>query len=109
MLIAVVTGTSTGIGLATATTLARAGHTVYATMRNPKTGGEELRAIAEREHLPLRIAALDVDSDESARTAFANILAEVGRIDVLVNNAGISELGAVEETPIAVFRRHHGD
>ena len=48
MSIAVVTGTSTGIGLATAVTLARAGHTVYATMRNPKTGGEELRAIAER-------------------------------------------------------------
>ena len=63
MAIAVVTGTSTGIGLATAVTLARAGHTVYATMRNPKTGGEELRAIIEREHLPLRIAALDVDSD----------------------------------------------
>jgi NAD(P)-dependent dehydrogenase (short-subunit alcohol dehydrogenase family) len=55
MAIAVVTGTSTGIGLATAATLARAGHTVYATMRNPQTGGEELRAIVEREHLPLRI------------------------------------------------------
>jgi hypothetical protein len=71
MAIAVITGTSTGIGLATAAVLARAGHTVYATMRNPKTGGEELRAIAEREHLPLRIAALDVDSDESVRDAFA--------------------------------------
>ena len=57
MTIAVVTGTSTGIGLATAATLARAGYTVYATMRNPQTGGEEVRAIAERENLPLRIAA----------------------------------------------------
>ena len=104
MAIAVVTGTSTGIGLATAATLARAGHTVYATMRNPKTGSEELRAIAEREHLPLRIAALDVDSDESVRAAFASILSEAGRIDVLVNNAGISVLRAVEETPIAAFR-----
>jgi NAD(P)-dependent dehydrogenase (short-subunit alcohol dehydrogenase family) len=104
MAIAVVTGTSTGIGLATAATLARAGHTVYATMRNPKTAGEELRAIAEREHLPLRIAALDVDSDESTRTTFANILAEAGRIDVLVNNAGISGGGPTEETPMAVFR-----
>jgi NAD(P)-dependent dehydrogenase (short-subunit alcohol dehydrogenase family) len=80
MAIAIVTGTSTGIGLATAATLARAGHTVYATMRNPETRGGELRAIAEREHLPLRIAALDVDSDESARTAFANILFEAGRM-----------------------------
>ena len=104
MAIAVITGTSTGIGLATAVTLARAGHTVYATMRNPKTGGEELRTIAEREHLPLRIAALDVDSDESVRNAFVKILAEAGRIDVLVNNAGISGIGPVEENPIAAFR-----
>lgn len=104
MTIAVVTGTSTGIGLATAATLARAGHTVYATMRNPETGGEELRAIVEREHLPLHIAALDVDSDESVRNAFAKIHAEAGRIDVLVNNAGISGGGAVEETSIAAFR-----
>jgi hypothetical protein len=50
MAIAVVTGTSTGIGLATAQHWPEAGHTVYATMRNPQTGGEELRAIAEREH-----------------------------------------------------------
>jgi len=104
MAIAVVTGTSTGIGLATAVTLARAGHTVYATMRNPKTGGEELRTIAEREHLPLHIAALDVDSDESVRNAFAKVLAEGGRVDVLVNNAGISGIGPVEEKPIAAFR-----
>lgn len=104
MAIAVVTGTSTGIGLATAITLARAGHTVYATMRNPKTGGAELRAIAEREHLPVRIAALDVDSDESVRTAFSGVLSEAGRIDVLVNNAGVGGGGAVEETPIAAFR-----
>jgi NAD(P)-dependent dehydrogenase (short-subunit alcohol dehydrogenase family) len=104
MAIAVVTGSSTGIGLATAVTLARAGHTVYATMRNPKTGGEELRAIAERERLPLHIAALDVDSDESVRNAFAKILAEAGRIDVLVNNAGIPGMGPIEETPIAAFR-----
>jgi NAD(P)-dependent dehydrogenase (short-subunit alcohol dehydrogenase family) len=104
MAIAVVTGTSTGIGLATASTLARAGHTVYATMRDPETGGAELRAIAERERLPVHIAALDVDSDEPVRNAFAKILAEAGRIDVLVNNAGISGSGAVEETPIAVFR-----
>jgi NAD(P)-dependent dehydrogenase (short-subunit alcohol dehydrogenase family) len=73
-------------------------------MRNPQTAGEELRAIAEREHLPLHIAALDVDSDESVGNAFTNILAEAGRIDVLVNNAGISPGGAVEETPITAFR-----
>lgn len=104
MAIAVVTGSSTGIGQATAVTLARAGHTVYATMRNPKTGGEELRAMAARESLSLRIAALDVDSDGAVREAFSDILSESGRVDVLVNNAGIGLMGAVEELPIAAFR-----
>ncbi len=104
MAIAVVTGTSTGIGLATAVTLARAGHMVYATMRNPGTGGDEIRTIAEREHLPLHILALDVDSGESVRASFGDILTQAGRIDVLVNNAGIGGNGAVEETPVAVFR-----
>jgi NAD(P)-dependent dehydrogenase (short-subunit alcohol dehydrogenase family) len=104
MAIAVVTGSSTGIGLATAATLARAGHTVYATMRNPATGGEELREIARQEDLPLRFRALDVDSDESVRAAFADIASESGRIDVLVNNAGVGGGGAIEETPIAAFR-----
>jgi len=104
MAIAVVTGSSTGIGQATAATLARAGHTVYATMRNPKAGGEQLRALAEQEKLPLRFAALDVDSDQSVRDAFAGILAEAGHIDILVNNAGIAQSGSVEETPLATFR-----
>lgn len=102
--IAVVTGSSTGIGQATAVTLARAGHTVYATMRNPAKGGEELRELAKREGLDLRPAALNVDSDEAVRDGFAAILAEAGRVDVLVNNAGIGQGGAVEETPIATFR-----
>jgi NAD(P)-dependent dehydrogenase (short-subunit alcohol dehydrogenase family) len=104
MAIAVVTGSSTGIGQATAITLARAGHTVYATMRNPETGGEELRVVAGKEKLPLRLAALDVDSDQSVKTAFGAILKEAGRIDALVNNAGIGNMGAVEETPIDSFR-----
>jgi NAD(P)-dependent dehydrogenase (short-subunit alcohol dehydrogenase family) len=104
MAIAVVTGSSTGIGQASAMTLARAGHIVYATMRNPEAGGEELRVVASKENLPLRFAALDVNSDQSVQTAFAGILAEAGRIDVLVNNAGIGNMGAVEETPIDVFR-----
>jgi NAD(P)-dependent dehydrogenase (short-subunit alcohol dehydrogenase family) len=104
MAIAVVTGSSSGIGQATAVALARAGHTVYATMRNPAAGSEELRAIAERERLQLRYAALDVDSDESVREAFDNIVSEVGPVDVLVNNAGIGGGGAVEELPLAAFR-----
>jgi NAD(P)-dependent dehydrogenase (short-subunit alcohol dehydrogenase family) len=104
MAIAVVTGSSSGIGQATAATLARAGHTVYATMRNPKAGGEDLRKLAAQENLDIRFAALDVDSDESVRDTFTEILSEAGCLDVLVNNAGIGQGGAVEETPIATFR-----
>jgi NAD(P)-dependent dehydrogenase (short-subunit alcohol dehydrogenase family) len=104
MATAVVTGSSTGIGQATAITLARAGHTVYATMRNPEGGGEEVREIAQKENLPVHLVALDVDSDDSVRSAFARIEADAGRIDVVVNNAGIGNQGPVEETPLAEFR-----
>lgn len=104
MAIAVVTGSSTGIGQATAVTLARAGHTVYATMRNPETGGAELRVLATRENLPLRFAPLDVDSDDAVRNTFAEIFSQAGQVDVLVNNACIGFMGAVEELPIAAFR-----
>ena len=60
MAIALITGTSTGIGLATAVTLARAGHYVYATMRNPEHSGE-LHAIVGAETLLIMILGLDVD------------------------------------------------
>jgi len=104
MAVAVVTGSSTGIGQATAVSLARAGHTVYATMRDPQAGSGEIRAIAAKENLPLRPAQLDVNSDESVQSTFSNILTEAGCIDVLVNNAGIGNSGAVEELPLADFR-----
>ena len=98
----VITGTSRGIGLATALELARAGHQVIATMRNPG-GSPELGECAAKEKLPIRIETMDVDSDDSVKRAFANIL-EQGRVDVLVNNAGIERVGALEETPLADFR-----
>lgn len=104
MAVAVVTGSSTGIGEATAVSLARAGHTVYATMRNPEKGGEGLRRVAAQENLPLRLAKLDVDKDASVKNAFAAIVAEAGRVDVLVNNAGIGQSGSVEEQPLEWFR-----
>ena len=101
MAIALVTGTSTGIGLATAVSLARSGHSVYATMRNPVSGGSEISAIKEKEGLPITLLALDVDSDQSVREAFA----QVGRVDVLVNNAGVAAHASVEEMPVAEFKR----
>ena len=74
---ALVTGTSSGIGLATAVSLARAGHLVAATMRNLDRAGD-LRKIAADEQLPIDIAALDVDDDASVREAFATIAARHG-------------------------------
>ena len=89
MAIALVTGTSSGIGLATAVTLARGGHKVIATMRN-LDGGSELRKIVSAEALPVTVAALNVDDDGSVINAIDKVLAENGRIDILVNNAGLS-------------------
>jgi NAD(P)-dependent dehydrogenase (short-subunit alcohol dehydrogenase family) len=99
----IVTGTSKGIGLATALTLARAGHTVYATMRNPARA-PELAAAAARESLPIHISALDVDSDESVASGVASILKTTGGVDVLVNNAGIARSGSTEELPMEDFK-----
>jgi NAD(P)-dependent dehydrogenase (short-subunit alcohol dehydrogenase family) len=103
MAIALVTGTSSGIGLATAVTLARGGHTVIATMRNPESAGE-LQKIVTAEKLPVTMAALNVDDDASVESAFAKVLAQHGRLDVLVNNAGIGGGGSVEESSTARFR-----
>jgi NAD(P)-dependent dehydrogenase (short-subunit alcohol dehydrogenase family) len=104
MAIAVVTGTSTGIGFATAVTLGRAGHTVVATMRNVNSAADLQKVIAE-EKLPISVAKLDVDDDASVSDAFNKVLAEHGRIDILVNNAGLGGGGSVEEAPMAAFRQ----
>jgi len=98
-----ITGTSSGIGLATAVAFARVGHKVYATMRNP-TRALELGHRAASEALPITVATMDVDSDESVKGAIDAIVNEGGAIDVLVNNAGIERSGSVEELPLAEFR-----
>jgi NAD(P)-dependent dehydrogenase (short-subunit alcohol dehydrogenase family) len=98
-----ITGTSTGIGLATALALGRAGHSVYATMRNPARAPELGEKVA-KEKLPVKISVMDVDSDTSVKTAIANIQKDAGHIDVLVNNAGVERNGSVEETALAEFR-----
>jgi len=90
-----ITGTSSGIGLETAIVLGRAGHTVYATMRNPERGAA-LRKVVEMEELPISISQMDVDSDESVDAATSAIRAQAGSIDVLVNNAGIERTGSIE-------------
>ncbi len=98
-----ITGTSKGIGFETALAFARAGHTVYATMRNP-VHSPELAQIAAGEKLPIHISAMDVDSDSSVTSAIGAILATHGAVDVLVNNAGVERAGSVEELPFSDFR-----
>ena len=99
----VVTGCSSGIGLATALTLARAGHTICATMRNLDRGAA-LREAVETERLSIIIQKLDVDSDESVAEAISVIRARIGYIEVLVNNAGVENRGSIEELPLDAFR-----
>jgi NAD(P)-dependent dehydrogenase (short-subunit alcohol dehydrogenase family) len=98
-----ITGTSKGIGLATALAFGRAGHRVFATMRDP-IRCPELGEIAAGEGLPILVSAMDVDSDESVAEGYRTIVAEAGVIDVLVNNAGIAPAGALEELAMAEIK-----
>src|SRR3954452_9948664 len=98
-----ITGTSAGIGLQTALVLARAGHTVAATMRNLDRGGL-LRDAVSSERLRISILQMDVDSDASVEAATAAIRREMGSIDVLVNNAGIERTGAIETLSMDDFK-----
>ena len=94
--VAVVTGSSSGIGKETALTLAKNNFLTYATMRDPKKG-RVLKSQADKEKLPLKIAELDVTKDKSVKNAIQSITNEASRIDVLVNNAGYGLMGAFEE------------
>ena len=103
MTVSLVTGTSTGIGLATAIRLAREGHTVYASMRDLERAGA-LRAAAKEAGVELEVIALDVDDDISIRDGIAAIFEREGRVDILINNAGIDEGDCFEETSVDTFR-----
>jgi NAD(P)-dependent dehydrogenase (short-subunit alcohol dehydrogenase family) len=102
--ITLITGSSSGIGLATSLYLARRGYTVWATMRNLEKASE-LRKIIESERLPIELAQLDVCDDSSVKEAVAQILQKSGRIDVLVNNAGYGLRGAIEEVSLDEWKR----
>ena len=82
MALTLITGTSSGIGMATALAFGRAGHNVHATMRNP-IRAPELAQIAAKEKLPISISPMDVDSDVSVKDGIARITREAGPIEVL--------------------------
>jgi len=97
--VAVVTGSSSGIGKEIAITLAKNNFLTYATMRDPKKG-QDFKSQADKENLPLKIVELDVTKDTSVNNAVQSITNEASRIDVLINNAGYGLMGAFEELPI---------
>jgi NAD(P)-dependent dehydrogenase (short-subunit alcohol dehydrogenase family) len=90
--VVLITGSSTGFGRLFTETLARNGHTVFATMRdlggrNAKNASE-IRALAEKDSLPIHVLELDVTDDTSVERAVDAAIAKAGRIDVAINNAG---------------------
>ena len=89
-----ITGTSSGFGRDTAETLARAGHTVHASMRGVK--GKNREAAEALQKLGVKTVELDVADDASVETGVEKVLAEAGKIDVLINNAGIASAGVTE-------------
>jgi NAD(P)-dependent dehydrogenase (short-subunit alcohol dehydrogenase family) len=93
-----ITGCSSGIGRATAEQLASEGWTVYSTARDPAS-------IADLEEKGCRLMALDVCDEESMRSAVAKVEAEEGAVGVLVNNAGYSQSGAIEDVRMELVRR----
>jgi NAD(P)-dependent dehydrogenase (short-subunit alcohol dehydrogenase family) len=94
--VAIVTGSSSGIGLDTSITLAQNGFLTYATIRNLDKG-PFIETAAEKEKIPIRVVELDVTDDRSVSDAIQRIISEIGKIDVLVNNAGYGLVGAFED------------
>jgi NAD(P)-dependent dehydrogenase (short-subunit alcohol dehydrogenase family) len=89
-----ITGASTGFGRDTAETLARAGHTVFASMRNPEAQNRDHAQALRKKGI--EVVELDVSNDTSVDQAVKEVLAHARRIDVLVNNAGIASAGVTE-------------
>jgi NAD(P)-dependent dehydrogenase (short-subunit alcohol dehydrogenase family) len=105
----VITGASTGFGRLFTETLARKGHTVFATMRDPggrnAKNASEIRALAEQNSLPIVVLEMDVTDDTSVERAVGAAVEEAGRIDVAINNAGYSLTGLAEAVTTEQARR----
>ncbi len=102
--VALVTGSSSGIGLETALALARDGYHTFASMRD-LSKAVELEHAAKKESLPIEIMELDVDKEESIVAGVKKVVSDAQRLDVLVNNAGYMEFGCTEDVSIDDFRK----
>ena len=101
--IAMVTGSSSGIGFETSLGLARNGFYTFASMRDVSKGNK-IKELAKKENLPIDIIELDVDKEDSIKNAVKTIIEKKQRIDVLVNNAGWGLWGSVEDVSIDEFK-----
>ena len=102
--VAIVTGSSSGIGFETSLALARNGFHTFATMRDLGKD-QKIKQIIEKEDLSIEILELDVDSEESVNRAIKTVSEKKGRVDVLVNNAGYGMWGTVEDVSIDEFKK----
>ena len=102
--VALVTGSSSGIGLETCLALARDGFHTFASMRDTKKAAA-LQEAAKKENLSIEVIELDVDKEDSIKSAVSKVMSDAGRIDVLVNNAGYGLFGSLEDVPIEDFKK----
>lgn len=98
-----ITGTSKGIGLETSLAFGRAGYKVLATMRNTEMASD-FKEVIKNESLDITIYEMNVDSDASVKKCMDAIISKYGKVDVLVNNAGIERHGSVEELTMEEFK-----
>jgi NAD(P)-dependent dehydrogenase (short-subunit alcohol dehydrogenase family) len=107
--VVLITGSSTGFGRLFAGTLGRAGHTVFATMRDPAgrnaKNAAEIRGVAEKESLPIHVLEMDVTDDASVERGVEAAVGKAGRIDVAINNAGYYLSGLEEAVTTEQARR----
>jgi short-subunit dehydrogenase len=104
--VAIVTGSSSGIGYETAIVLARNGFRTYATMRNLEKA-KTIADVAKKEKLSLYTIKLDVTDEKSVNDAIKTIKSEAGRIDVLVNNAGYGLMGSLEDLSLGEIKAQY--
>jgi len=102
--VAVVTGSSTGIGYETSLALAKNGYLTYATVRDIQKS-KEIERIAHVKNIPLKIIEMNVDNDNSVKDTIEKITSEYGRIDILVNNAGYGLFGALEDLEMTEIKK----
>jgi NAD(P)-dependent dehydrogenase (short-subunit alcohol dehydrogenase family) len=105
-MVAVVTGSSSGIGYETVLALARNGFTTFATIRNLGKAGQ-IESVASKEKLPIHVVQLDVTDDASVQNAIQEVMKKAGRIDVVVNNAAYGLTGAFEDLSIEEIKTQY--